>query len=135
MSWTCWPHCATASPSSRTGLWPRSCGWTSRVRRPPWAASCSGCAPPPQRRSAAMHEQFDQLAALLPELWTALGQTLTMLGIGLVAAVLLGGPLGILLFLVSPGQSLANRWLAAPLGWFVSTVRSLPFIVLLVALV
>ena len=82
-----------------------------------------------------MHEQLSQLVELLPELWTALGQTLTMLGIGLAAAVLLGGPLGILLFLVSPSQSLANRWLAAPLGWFVNTVRSLPFIVLLVALV
>jgi len=82
-----------------------------------------------------LDESLTQLLQLAPELWTALGQTLTMLAIGLVAAVLLGGPLGILLFLVSPGQSLENRWLAAPLGWCINTVRSLPFIVLLVALV
>src|SRR5215217_2689892 len=72
---------------------------------------------------------------LLPELWTALGQTLTMLSIGLSAAVLLGGPLGVLLFLVSGGQPLQNRYAAAVLGWFVNTVRSFPFIILLVALV
>jgi D-methionine transport system permease protein len=72
---------------------------------------------------------------LLPELTVALGQTLTMLGIGLTAAVTLGGPLGILLFLVADGQSLQNRPAALVLGWLVNTVRSFPFIILLVALV
>ena len=75
------------------------------------------------------------IIAMLPEMWTALGQTLTMLGIGLTAAVLIGGPLGILLFLVADGQSLQNRPAALVLGWFVNTVRSFPFIILLVALV
>ena len=75
------------------------------------------------------------IIAMLPEMWTALGQTLTMLGIGLTAAVLIGGPLGILLFLVADGQSLQNRPAALALGWFVNTVRSFPFIILLVALV
>ena len=78
---------------------------------------------------------LDNIVAMLPELWTAFGQTLTMLGIGLSAAVLLGGPLGILLFLVADGQSLQNRPLALVLGWIVNTVRSFPFIILLVALV
>jgi D-methionine transport system permease protein len=58
-----------------------------------------------------------------------------MLGIGLTQRVLIGGPLGILLFLVADGQSLQNRPLALVLGWFVNTVRSFPFIILLVALV
>ncbi len=75
------------------------------------------------------------IIAMLPEMWTALGQTLAMLGIGLSAAVLIGGPLGILLFLVADGQSLQNRPAALVLGWFVNTVRSFPFIILLVALV
>lgn len=75
------------------------------------------------------------LIDLLPDLFVALGQTLTMLGIGLSAAVLLGGPLGILLFLVGSGQSLQNRPLALLLGWTVNTIRSFPFIILLVALV
>ncbi|NHZ40272.1 methionine ABC transporter permease [Massilia aquatica] len=78
---------------------------------------------------------FDNVVTLLPELWVALGQTMTMLAIGLTAAVLLGGPLGIVLFLVADGQSLQNRPLALVLGWIVNTVRSFPFIILLVALV
>jgi D-methionine transport system permease protein len=78
---------------------------------------------------------LEKFIELLPELWTALGQTLTMLGIGLSAAVLIGGPLGVLLFLVADGQSLQNRPASLLLGWFVNTVRSFPFIILLVALV
>ncbi len=78
---------------------------------------------------------FENVVTLLPELWVALGQTMTMLAIGLTAAVLLGGPLGIVLFLVADGQSLQNRPLALVLGWIVNTVRSFPFIILLVALV
>jgi len=77
---------------------------------------------------------LDALIDLLPDLAVALGQTLAMLGIGVAAAVLFGGPLGILLFLVGDGQSLRNRPLALLLGWTVNTIRSFPFIVLLVAL-
>jgi len=77
----------------------------------------------------------ENIAAILPELSTALAQTLLMLGIGLSAAVLLGGPLGIWLFLLGPGQSLASRPLFAVVNWLVNTVRSFPFIILLVALV
>ncbi|MDO5103542.1 MAG: methionine ABC transporter permease [Lautropia sp.] len=77
----------------------------------------------------------ETVVAVLPELWVAIGQTFLMLGIGLSAAVLLGGPLGIWLFLLSPGQSLENRAVYAVVGWFVNMVRSFPFIILLVALV
>lgn len=78
---------------------------------------------------------FENIISLLPEMGVALGQTVTMLSIGLTAAVLIGGPLGILLFLVEEGQSLENRPVALALGWLVNTVRSFPFIILLVALV
>lgn len=78
---------------------------------------------------------FNAIVTMLPEMGTAVGQTLTMLGIGLSAAVLIGGPLGIVLFLVADGQSLQNRPAALVLGWLVNTVRSFPFIILLVALV
>lgn len=77
----------------------------------------------------------ENVVAILPEFWTALGQTALMLGIGLSAALLIGGPLGVLLFLLGPGQSLAHRGAHALLGWAVNTVRSFPFIILLVALV
>jgi D-methionine transport system permease protein len=78
---------------------------------------------------------LDNVIDMLPELGVALGQTMVMLGIGVSSALVFGGPLGILLFLVGDGQSLQNRPLATLLGWFVNTVRSFPFIILLVALV
>ena len=77
----------------------------------------------------------ENIVAILPELGVAIGQTFMMLAIGLSAALLIGGPLGILLFLLGPGQSLANRPAFLILNWLVNTVRSFPFIILLVALV
>ncbi|MFM9926566.1 methionine ABC transporter permease [Variovorax sp. H27-G14] len=78
---------------------------------------------------------FENITPILPELWVAIGQTFMMLAIGLTAAVLIGGPLGILLFLLGPGQSLENKPAFLVLNWIVNTVRSFPFIILLVALV
>ena len=77
----------------------------------------------------------ENILAILPELWTATGQTFLMLAIGLSAAIVIGGPLGVLLFLLGPGQSLENRPAFVTLNWLVNTVRSFPFIILLVALV
>jgi len=51
----------------------------------------------------------EDIVAILPELWTALGQTLLMLAIGLGSAIVIGGPLGVWLFLLGPGQSLDTR--------------------------
>jgi D-methionine transport system permease protein len=87
-----------------------------------------------------LENAFLNIGELLPDLGVALGQTLVMLAIGLASALVFGGPLGILLFVVgdahSPDQrSLHHRFLAATLGWLVNTVRSFPFIILLVALV
>lgn len=78
---------------------------------------------------------LEKLLAVAPELWRALGETLLMLGIGLCAAVLLGGPLGVALFLGEAGASTRGRRAGRVLGWLVNTVRSFPFIVLMVALV
>jgi len=77
----------------------------------------------------------EDIVAILPELWIALGQTVLMLAIGLGSAIVVGGPLGVWLFLLGPGQTLDNRVLFAIVGWFVNLVRSFPFIILLVALV
>lgn len=77
----------------------------------------------------------ENIINILPELWVSIGQTFLMLGIGLSAAIFLGGPLGIVIFLMSPGQSLENRPLFTVLSWLVNTLRSFPFIILLVALV
>lgn len=77
----------------------------------------------------------ENIAAILPELWVSFGQTALMLAIGLSAAIVFGGPLGVLLFLLSPGQSLDRPVAYRALNWIVNTVRSFPFIILLVALV
>lgn len=78
---------------------------------------------------------LDNIISLLPEIQLAIGQTFLMVGIAVSAAVFLGGPLGILLFLTGKGQSLENRGVFLVLDWIVNTVRSFPFIILLVALV
>lgn len=78
---------------------------------------------------------LEKLLLVAPELWRALGETLLMLGIGLTAAVLLGGPLGVALFLSSSGESTGGQRAGRILGWLVNAVRSFPFIILMVALV
>lgn len=70
-----------------------------------------------------------------PEIWQASLETGLMLAIGLSAAILLGGPLGVLLYLSQPGQLFANRAVNGVLGWLVNLVRSFPFIILMVSLV
>lgn len=76
----------------------------------------------------------ENIIAILPELWLAIGQTFMMLGIGVACAIFLGGPLGVLLFQMGPGQSFENRSVYVVASWLVNTVRSFPFIILLVVL-
>ncbi|BAL95431.1 methionine ABC transporter permease [Rubrivivax gelatinosus] len=77
----------------------------------------------------------ENIVSLLPELWTAVGQTALMLAIGLGSALIVGGPLGVWLFLLGPGQPLASAPVYGVVSWIVNLVRSFPFIILLVALV
>ncbi|MFD0482836.1 methionine ABC transporter permease [Kineococcus sp. GCM10028916] len=65
----------------------------------------------------------------------ALGDTLLMVGIVMALVVLLGLPLGVLLHNLAPDGLLENRPAHRVLGWVVSTGRSLPFLVLMAALV
>ncbi|MDR6164771.1 MULTISPECIES: methionine ABC transporter permease [Pseudomonas fluorescens group] len=69
------------------------------------------------------------------EIWLATGDTLLMLGGSLLFTVLLGLPLGVLLFLCSPRQLLENRGLYAVLSLVVNILRSLPFIILLIVMI
>jgi D-methionine transport system permease protein len=78
---------------------------------------------------------LENLIALGPEIGQACQETALMVGIGLAAAVVLGGPLGVLLYLTQPGQLFAHPALQRGLGWLVNLVRSFPFIILMVALV
>ena len=78
---------------------------------------------------------LENLIELWPEFITAAWQTGLMLGIALSAAIILGIPLGVVLFITSKGQLLERPWLAQILGTIVNIVRSFPFIILMVSLV
>lgn len=61
--------------------------------------------------------------------------TFWMLGGSLLFTVLLGLPLGVLLFLTGPKQLFANRGIYGVLAFIVNVLRSLPFIILLIVLI
>ncbi|MDR9751248.1 methionine ABC transporter permease [Pseudomonas sp. SZMC_28357] len=69
------------------------------------------------------------------DIWEATGDTLLMLGGSLVFTVILGLPLGVLLFLCGPRQLLENKGVYSALAFVVNVVRSLPFIILLIVLI
>lgn len=69
------------------------------------------------------------------EIWLATLDTLLMLGGSLLFTVLLGLPLGVLLFLTGPRQLLQNRAIYGVLSLVVNVLRSLPFIILLIVMI
>jgi len=79
--------------------------------------------------------EWGRIIELWPEIQTAFFQTLTMIGISLGVALIVGLPLGILLFITDRGLFLENRPVNAVVGFIVNIVRSIPFIILLVALI
>ncbi|WP_201715949.1 methionine ABC transporter permease [Rossellomorea arthrocnemi] len=76
----------------------------------------------------------DSLTAILPELNKAFFETVYMVGISLAVAIVVGLPLGILLFVTDKGLFLQNSVIKKVVGFVVNMVRSVPFIILLVAL-
>ncbi|MFD1040675.1 methionine ABC transporter permease [Virgibacillus byunsanensis] len=77
---------------------------------------------------------LDRIIEILPELNAAFYETLIMVGIGLLVAVILGLPVGILLFVTDQGLFWENRGVKTVLGVIVNLIRSIPFIILLVFL-
>lgn len=76
-----------------------------------------------------------QGSVLLESLWTATIETFYMVGISAVLAVLFGLPLGLLLVTTAPGNILASSAVNRVLAAIVNAGRSLPFIILLVAII
>lgn len=75
---------------------------------------------------------FDNLQGIGPDLWEATVQTLYMVGVSSLLAVLFGVPLGVLLFATSPAGIAPSPLFNKVLGFIVNVVRSIPFIILLV---
>lgn len=70
-----------------------------------------------------------------PQIWQGTWQTLYMVGVSTVASFIVGLPLGILLLLFSPGHLLQSRVIYQVCSVIVNVVRSVPFIILLIALI
>lgn len=68
-------------------------------------------------------------------LLNALGQTLYMVAIASLVSFVLGLPLGVLLHVTQKGRILQHRMLNMILGWIVNAGRSIPFIILMVAVI
>ncbi|GAA0324040.1 ABC transporter permease [Bacillus carboniphilus] len=77
---------------------------------------------------------LDSIIEILPELNVAFFETIYMVGIAMVVALIVGLPIGILLFVSDKGLFLENGPLKSTLGFIVNMIRSIPFIILLIAL-
>lgn len=69
------------------------------------------------------------------EIWKAIIETFMMVGVSILAAVLIGLPVGTLLYLCRKGQMLENRLVFSTLNLLVNIIRSFPFLLLVVFLI
>ena len=69
------------------------------------------------------------------EIWRSIGQTFIMVGVSILAAILVGLPVGTLLFLCRKGQLLENKIVFSILNLLVNVIRSFPFLLLVVFLI
>ena len=74
-------------------------------------------------------------AEILPLLSKALGETIYMVVVSMVIASAIGVPLGVLLHTTAKGQILENVVINQTVGSIVNAVRSIPFIILMVAII
>lgn len=78
---------------------------------------------------------FDNIITLLPEIYESIGQTALMVSISLLAAVAIGTPLGVYVFLTEQGSIQQNTTVNRVLNTLINVIRSFPFIILLVVLI
>ncbi|MBS4197938.1 methionine ABC transporter permease [Lederbergia citri] len=78
---------------------------------------------------------IDHIIEMLPDLNKAFFETIYMVGISLLVAVLLGLPLGVILFVTDEGMFLKNKYVNTIVGFLINLIRSIPFIILLVLLI
>ena len=74
-------------------------------------------------------------AEILPLLSKALGETIYMVVVSMAIASAVGVPLGVLLHTTAKGQILENILINQTVGSVVNAVRSIPFIILMVAII
>lgn len=74
-------------------------------------------------------------ADMLPLITKALGETVYMVAVSMIISSLLGIPLGVLLHTTSKGQILECLPVNRVVGAIVNAIRSIPFIILMVAII
>lgn len=80
---------------------------------------------------------------MTPQSWTELlmlvvnatGETLYMVALSALVTIAVGLPLGVLLFVTRQGGLVVAPWLSGLIGLVVNVGRSLPFVILLIALI
>jgi D-methionine transport system permease protein len=72
---------------------------------------------------------------ILPLLSKALGETIYMVVVSMAIASAIGVPLGVFLHTTAKGQILENIFINQTIGSVVNAVRSIPFIILMVAII
>lgn len=82
-----------------------------------------------------MNDLFARLSEYRGEIITSIVETGYMIGNSLLAAVLVGLPLGTMLYLARPDGPYERRWLHTALNVYVNVVRSVPFLLFVVALI
>lgn len=78
---------------------------------------------------------MDNVIYMMPEIIKAIQETFVMVAISMAAAILLGGPLGIFLYLTSDDNLHESRVMNRIANYLVNLVRSFPFIILLLSLI
>lgn len=77
---------------------------------------------------------LDSIIQLLPELNVAFFETIYMVTIALIIAILFGTPFGLILYITDKGLFLENLVIKNIIGTIINLIRSIPFIILLVFL-
>jgi len=75
------------------------------------------------------------MSQAIDRLWTALLDTLLMVGVSSALALALGLPMAVILVVSGRGDLFPSPALNRVLGWIVNLFRSIPFLILMVALI
>jgi len=78
---------------------------------------------------------LEHIIEMLPDLNKAFFETIYMVAISLFIAILVGLPLGVILFVTDEGMFLKNKYVKTIVGFLINLIRSIPFIILLVLLI
>ncbi|GER66292.1 ABC transporter permease [Weizmannia acidilactici] len=70
-----------------------------------------------------------------PEFFTAINQTLYMVIVSLIISIIIGIPVGVILVITRENGILENKWIFNILNVIINIFRSIPFIILVVAII